>query len=149
MVCGCLSTRYQQEISELIPEVDRFVTIKEYPKLKEIGSKRLRTQIKNDFGEEYEEIANGEYIVTGGDINGICDFEFKPTTPLCIYDLANPKVLANGIFNGQEIPFLTTQGDLIVTAKYTSGGKTLGKIGIVVENANLTSTRFLSKVHEA
>lgn len=36
MVCGCLSTRYQQEISELIPEVDRFVTIKEYPKLKEI-----------------------------------------------------------------------------------------------------------------
>ena len=36
MVCGCLSTRYQSEIAELIPEVDRFVTIKEYPKLKEI-----------------------------------------------------------------------------------------------------------------
>lgn len=36
MVCGCLSTRYAAEINELIPEVDRFVTIKEYPKLKEI-----------------------------------------------------------------------------------------------------------------
>ena len=45
----------------------------------------------------------------------ICDFEFKPTTPLCIYDLANQKVLVNGPFNGDEIPFLTTQGDLIVT----------------------------------
>ena len=36
MVCGCLSTRYVNEISNLIPEVDRFVTIKEYPKLREI-----------------------------------------------------------------------------------------------------------------
>ena len=36
MVCGCLSTRYVNEISELIPEVDRFVSIKEYPKLNEI-----------------------------------------------------------------------------------------------------------------
>lgn len=36
MVCGCLSTRYANEIATLIPEVDRFVTIKEYPKLKEI-----------------------------------------------------------------------------------------------------------------
>ena len=36
MVCGCLSTRYVNEIASLIPEVDRFVTIKEYPKLKEI-----------------------------------------------------------------------------------------------------------------
>ena len=31
------------------------VNFKKYPKLKEIGSKRLRTQIKNDFGEEYED----------------------------------------------------------------------------------------------
>lgn len=45
----------------------------------------------------------------------ICDFEFKPTTPLCVYDLANQKVLINGPFNGDEVPFLTTQGDLIVT----------------------------------
>lgn len=36
MVCGCLSTRYSNDIANLIPEVDRFVTIKEYPKLKEI-----------------------------------------------------------------------------------------------------------------
>lgn len=33
MVCGCLPTRYVQEMSSLIPEVDRFVTISEYPKL--------------------------------------------------------------------------------------------------------------------
>lgn len=31
------------------------VNFKKYPKLKEIGSKRLRTQIKNDFGDEYED----------------------------------------------------------------------------------------------
>lgn len=36
MVCGCLSTRYANEIASLIPEVDRFVTISEYPKIKEI-----------------------------------------------------------------------------------------------------------------
>ena len=36
MVCGCLSTRYANEIASLIPEVDRFVSIKEYPKLAEI-----------------------------------------------------------------------------------------------------------------
>ena len=36
LVCGCLSTRYANEIASLIPEVDRFVTIKEYPNLKEI-----------------------------------------------------------------------------------------------------------------
>ena len=36
LVCGCLSTRYEGEIADLIPEVDRFVSIKEYPKLKDI-----------------------------------------------------------------------------------------------------------------
>lgn len=53
--------------------------------------------------------------VPEGSLPSICDFELKPTTPLCIYDLANKKVLGNGEFNGDEIPFLTTQGDLIVT----------------------------------
>jgi len=33
MVCGCLPTRYVEEMTSLIPEVDRFVTIAEYPKL--------------------------------------------------------------------------------------------------------------------
>lgn len=36
IVCGCLSTRYENEIKNLIPEVDRFISIKEYPKFTEI-----------------------------------------------------------------------------------------------------------------
>ncbi len=35
IVCGCLSQRYKEEIVKLIPEVDRFIRIDEYP---EIGS---------------------------------------------------------------------------------------------------------------
>ena len=44
MVCGCLATRYQNEINELIPEVDRFVSIKEYPNLKEIVNEMFKKQ---------------------------------------------------------------------------------------------------------
>lgn len=36
IVSGCLSTRYKGEIEELLPEVDLFISIKDYPKLKEI-----------------------------------------------------------------------------------------------------------------
>lgn len=55
--------------------------------------------------------------VPEGSMPSICDFEFKPTTPLCIYDLANPKVMPNAQFNGHEIPLLTTKGDFIVYDK--------------------------------
>lgn len=44
MVCGCLATRYKDEINELIPEVDRFVTIKEYPNLKEIVNDMFKSK---------------------------------------------------------------------------------------------------------
>ena len=44
MVCGCLATRYKDEINELIPEVDRFVSIKEYPNLKEIVNDMFKSK---------------------------------------------------------------------------------------------------------
>ena len=44
MVCGCLATRYKDEINELIPEVDRFVTIKEYSNLKEIVNDMFKSK---------------------------------------------------------------------------------------------------------
>ena len=59
MVCGCLSTRYASEIAELIPEVDRFVAIKEYPKLKEIVNSMF-----NDHPFTVE-ISNLNRLVTG------------------------------------------------------------------------------------
>lgn len=55
--------------------------------------------------------------VPEGSMPSICDFEFKPTTPLCIYDLSNTNIMPNQKFNGREIPFLTTKGNLIVTDK--------------------------------
>ena len=59
MVCGCLSTRYANEIANLIPEVDRFVTIKEYPKLKEI--------VNSLFNEHTftNEVSSFNRIITG------------------------------------------------------------------------------------
>ena len=59
MVCGCLSTRYAAEIAELIPEVDRFVTIKEYPKLKDIVNSMFNN---HPFTVE---ISNLNRLVTG------------------------------------------------------------------------------------
>lgn len=59
MVIGCLSTRYASEISNLIPEVDRFVTIKEYPKLKEIVNSMFN---KHPFTIE---VSSHNRLVTG------------------------------------------------------------------------------------
>ena len=59
MVCGCLSTRYANEIHELIPEVDRFVSIKEYPNLKEI----VNSMFKNH--PFTEEVSKNNRLVTG------------------------------------------------------------------------------------
>ena len=59
MVCGCLSTRYASEIATLIPEVDRFVTIKEYPQLKEIVNSMFS---KHPFTLE---VSNHNRLITG------------------------------------------------------------------------------------
>ena len=36
VVCGCLSQRYKDELIKLLPEVDRFITIDEYPNISKI-----------------------------------------------------------------------------------------------------------------
>ena len=59
MVCGCLSTRYVNEIASLIPEVDRFVTIKEYPKLKEIVNSMFK---EHPFTKE---VSSRNRLITG------------------------------------------------------------------------------------
>lgn len=59
MVVGCLSTRYANEISSLIPEVDRFVSIKEYSKLKEIVNSMFT---KHPFTLE---VSNHNRLITG------------------------------------------------------------------------------------
>lgn len=59
MVCGCLSTRYEGQIQELIPEVDRFVSIKEYPNLKEIVNSMFN---KHPFSLE---VSSLNRLVTG------------------------------------------------------------------------------------
>jgi len=41
LVCGCLSQRYKQELESTIPEVDYFMSIKEYSKAGEIIAKLL------------------------------------------------------------------------------------------------------------
>ena len=53
-------------------------------------------------------------VVPAGSLPSICDFEFKPNTPLCIYNLYDSNVLPKGQFFGEEIPFLTTRGNLII-----------------------------------
>lgn len=52
IVTGCLSTRYKDEISNLIPEVDRFITISEYPKLKEIVNSLFK---EHPFSLEFDQ----------------------------------------------------------------------------------------------
>lgn len=41
IVCGCLSQRYKEELINELPEVDRFITIKEYDNLGEILAETL------------------------------------------------------------------------------------------------------------
>ncbi len=51
IVMGCLSQRYQKELEEEMPEVDRFIAIDEYPHLGEILSKVLGEHIANTYGK--------------------------------------------------------------------------------------------------
>ena len=43
IVCGCLSQRYKKELEAELPEVDRFITITEYPQFEDILSEVLHT----------------------------------------------------------------------------------------------------------
>lgn len=53
-------------------------------------------------------------VVPSGSMPSICDFEFKPTTPFCAYELSNKNILSQGKFFGREVPLLTTKGSLKV-----------------------------------
>ena len=78
MVCGCLSTRYQSEISNLIPEVDRFVTIKEYPKLKEIVNSMFNdhpfTEEVSSFSRLLTGMKESVYVKISEGCNNRCSY---------------------------------------------------------------------------
>ena len=51
IVMGCLSTRYQEQLTEEMPEVDRFISIREYDHLGTILSEVLGEKIVNTYGK--------------------------------------------------------------------------------------------------
>ncbi len=50
MVAGCLSTRYKDDVIKLFNEVDRFVSISEYPNIAKIAL----SLFNKDFQQKYE-----------------------------------------------------------------------------------------------
>ena len=48
VVCGCLSQRYKDELIKLLPEVDRFITIDEYPNVNKIISDVMNSRFVLD-----------------------------------------------------------------------------------------------------
>ncbi len=51
IVMGCLSQRYKPELEQEMPEVDRFITIDEYPELGTILSEELGVPVRNTYGK--------------------------------------------------------------------------------------------------
>ena len=51
IVMGCLSQRYKPELEQEMPEVDRFISIDEYPHLNEILSEELGVPIPHTYGK--------------------------------------------------------------------------------------------------
>ncbi len=49
VVCGCLSQRYKGQLESELPEVDRFISIDEYPMLTSIISSLYKGDFKNDI----------------------------------------------------------------------------------------------------
>ena len=78
MVCGCLSTRYGNDIANLIPEVDRFVTIKEYPKLKEIINSMFKehpfTNEVSSFNRMITGMKESVYVKISEGCNNRCSY---------------------------------------------------------------------------
>ena len=52
IVMGCLVERYKEDLVKEIPEVDRFIAIKEYGKMGNILSEELGVRIPNSYGKE-------------------------------------------------------------------------------------------------
>lgn len=52
VVLGCLSQRYHDDLIQLLPEVDRFITLDEYPIMDEILTKELGILVKGVYGKK-------------------------------------------------------------------------------------------------
>lgn len=52
IVTGCLPQRYKKELIEEMPEVDRFISIEEYPHIGEILSEVLNEKVNHAYGKE-------------------------------------------------------------------------------------------------
>lgn len=52
VVLGCLSQRYHDDLVQLLPEVDRFITLDEYPVMDEILTKELGIIVKGVYGKK-------------------------------------------------------------------------------------------------
>lgn len=51
-VLGCLAQRYVDELKVELPEVDRFITISEYPNLKDIINSYVDLNLDDEFGSD-------------------------------------------------------------------------------------------------
>ena len=58
IVTGCLVQRYIEELKVEIPEVDLFMTIKDYPRAAELLSNLFGFKIDNDYGKNRKLISN-------------------------------------------------------------------------------------------
>jgi ribosomal protein S12 methylthiotransferase len=52
VVLGCLSQRYHDDLVQLLPEVDRFITLDEYPVMDEILTKELGIIVQGVYGKK-------------------------------------------------------------------------------------------------
>lgn len=51
IVLGCLAQRYKDDLIKELPEVDRFITLSEYPQLGVILTEVLEEKVKNTYGK--------------------------------------------------------------------------------------------------
>ncbi len=51
VVLGCLSQRYHDDLVGLLPEVDRFITLDEYPMMDDILTRELNIPVKGVYGK--------------------------------------------------------------------------------------------------
>ena len=51
IVCGCLAQRYKTELAQAIPEVDCYITLREYPQMSRILSQVLEQPVAGEYGK--------------------------------------------------------------------------------------------------
>ena len=78
VVTGCLVQRYQEELTKEIPEVARFISIREYPKLNEI-LQEIDDELKESGGvdDNYRIVSTGDfsaYLKIGEGCDNCCTY---------------------------------------------------------------------------